>query len=295
MASSSATDHVSANRPLAVVLVSGGMDSCVCAALAARDYEPAFLHVDYGQRTEARERQAFEAIANHYGVRRRLQIHSGVFRQIGGSALTDESLPVPIGGLPQDRPQESVPRAGDLSEGSLRESSLREAGSREDAHREGGLPAEGARKGDPREHGPREDVRRGDEIPITYVPFRNAHFLSAAVSWAEVIGATRIIIGAVEQDSSGYPDCRPRYYEVFNELIAVGTKEGTIRVETPLIAMNKAEIIRLGTKLGAPLELSWSCYQNSEQACGLCDSCRLRLRAFEQAGLPDPLPYAIKR
>lgn len=227
------SDHQS-RRPRAIVLLSGGMDSCVCAALAVRDYDAAFLHVDYGQRTEARERRSFEAMAEFFGVTQRLVVRNEALRQIGGSALTDASLAVPETGVDEG------------------------------------------------------------QIPITYVPFRNAHFLSVAVSWAEVLGASRIVIGAVEQDSSGYPDCRAEYYEVFNRLIAVGTREVDIRVETPLIALKKAEIVRLGLELGAPFPLSWSCYQSSEQACGVCDSCRLRLRAFAQAGHTDPIPYRTR-
>ena len=215
-----------------VVLLSGGMDSCVCAAEAARMGGAAFLHVDYGQRTEARERQAFEAMAEHFQAARRMIARLEMLGQIGGSALTDASLAVPEQGL----------SAG---------------------------------------------------IPITYVPFRNAHFLAMAVSWAEVLGAARIMIGAVEPDSSGYPDCRPRYYEIFNQLIAAGTREGNIRIETPLIALTKEAIIRRGLELGAPFHLSWSCYQNSTEACGRCDSCRLRRRAFRQAGIADPIPYAV--
>ncbi len=218
------------SRPRAVVLLSGGMDSCVCAALAARAYQPAFLHVDYGQRTEARERSAFEAIARHYGVEQALTVRNDALAQIGGSALTDLRLAMPVEGLQPG-------------------------------------------------------------IPITYVPFRNAHFLAAAVSWAEVLGAAAVLIGAVEPDSSGYPDCRPEYYRIFNQLIAAGTAAGGIRVETPLIAMRKAEIVRLGIDLGAPFHLSWSCYQNSTAACGECDSCRLRLAAFAAAGATDPIPY----
>jgi 7-cyano-7-deazaguanine synthase len=131
----------------------------------------------------------------------------------------------------------------------------------------------------------------GARIPVTYVPFRNAHFLSAAVSWAEVLGAERIYIGAVQQDSSGYPDCRPEYYQAFNEVIRRGTKEGRIRIETPLIALRKFEIVRLGLELGAPFDLTWSCYSREDQACGTCDSCVLRRRAFAAAGAPDPIPY----
>ena len=131
----------------------------------------------------------------------------------------------------------------------------------------------------------------GTQIPVTYVPFRNAHFLSAAVSWAEVLGAERVYIGAVQQDSSGYPDCRPEYYQAFNEVIRRGTKEGKIRIETPVIAMRKVEIVKLGLELGAPFDLTWSCYSRDDQACGVCDSCALRLRAFAAAGVSDPVPY----
>jgi 7-cyano-7-deazaguanine synthase len=139
---------------------------------------------------------------------------------------------------------------------------------------------------------PAEEAAIGAEIPVTYVPFRNAHFLSAAVSWAEVVGAKKVFIGAVEQDSSGYPDCRPAYYEAFNELIRRGTKEGDIRVETPLIALRKSEIVRLGVELAAPFYVSWSCYSGEREACGVCESCVLRLRAFREAGAQDPIPYA---
>ena len=211
------------------------MDSCVTAAVAAQDYRLAALHSDYGQRTEARELQAFEAIADRLGVERRLRIDQRYMGSIGGSALTDFGVPVPDADLVA------------------------------------------ARQG---------------EIPATYVPFRNAHFLSAAVSWAETLGAAKLFIGAVEQDSSGYPDCRPGYYRVFNELIDVGTRPETkIEIETPLIGMTKTEIIRTGVELGAPLELTWSCYQAESIACGRCDSCVLRLKAFEAAGVEDPIPY----
>lgn len=220
-------------KPIAIVCLSGGMDSCVCLALAARDYDPAVLHFDYGQRTEAREREAFTAMADHYGVSRRLIVRTEFFRQIGGSALTDASLPVPESGV------------------------------------------------DP------------SVIPITYVPFRNAHFLAAGVSWAETLGADRVVMGAVAPDSSGYPDCRPEYYAAFSELLRVGTKSGRIRIETPLLHMGKADIVRLGLELHAPFPLSWSCYQNAGRACGRCDSCRLRRRAFRQAGASDPAAYAV--
>lgn len=222
-----------AQRERAVVLLSGGMDSCVCAALAARDSEAAAIHIDYGQRTEERERRAFDAICDRLGIDRRLLFRNPLFQAIGGSALTDDHIAVP------------------------------EAGT---------------------------DI--GHEIPVTYVPFRNANLLSAAVSWAEVLGATKIYIGAVEQDSSGYPDCRPAFYEAFNQAIRTGTKDGNIRVVTPLIGLRKAEIVRLGLELGAPFDLTWSCYSREDLACGVCDSCVLRLRAFEAAGARDLIPYA---
>src|SRR5579884_3017644 len=207
------------------------MDSCVCAALAARDYDPAALHISYGQRTEERERKSFLAICDRLGIGQRLLVGNEALRAIGGSALTDENIAVP------------------------------------------------------------ESHQIGKDIPVTYVPFRNAHFLSVAVSWAEVLGAEKILIGAVEQDSSGYPDCRPAYYEAFNQLIRQGTRNGNIEVLTPLIRLRKSEIVRLGLELGAPFDLTWSCYQDGNIACGVCESCVLRLRAFEAAGVPDPISY----
>jgi 7-cyano-7-deazaguanine synthase len=226
-------------RPRAVVCLSGGMDSCVCAALAARDYEVYAVHFSYGQRTEARELRSAEEVALIVGVKRLLRLKMDLFRQIGGSALTDHRIAVP--------------------EASADEATI------------------------------------GSEVPVTYVPFRNAHFLSAAVSWAEVLGARTVFIGAVEQDSSGYPDCRPAYYEAFNRLIEMGTKEGDIRVVTPLIEMRKSEIVRLGVELGAPFHVSWSCYSGETEACGSCESCVLRLRAFRDAGAVDPILYAAAR
>ena len=215
-----------------MVLLSGGMDSCVCAALAARDYSAAAVHVSYRQRTEARERRAFEGICHRLGIRERLVVRNEALAAIGGSALTDANIAVP------------------------------------------------------------ESHAIGADIPVTYVPFRNAHFLSVAVSWAEVIGAEKVFIGAVEQDSSGYPDCRPAYYHAFNEVIRLGTKEGTIEIVTPLIGMKKSGIVTLGLELGAPFDLTWSCYQREDRACGVCDSCVLRLRAFRAVGARDPIPYA---
>ena len=216
-----------------VVLLSGGMDSCVCAALAARDTDAAALHISYGQRTQERELQAFLAVCDRLGIHNRLVVRNESLRVIGGSALTDASIAVP------DAPPQNI----------------------------------------------------GEHVPVTYVPFRNAHFLAVAVSWAEVIGAESIYIGAVEQDSSGYPDCRPAYYDAYNEVVRTGTKAGTIRITTPLISLKKSRIIQLGLELKAPLDLTWSCYKREDRACGTCDSCVLRLRAFQEAGAADPIPY----
>ncbi|HEX6186045.1 MAG TPA: 7-cyano-7-deazaguanine synthase QueC [Pyrinomonadaceae bacterium] len=219
---------------LAVCLVSGGMDSCVTAAIAREENEGlAFLHASYGQLTEARERRAFEELADFYGVSHRLVISLEHLARIGGSSLTDPSMPVA----------------------------------------EADLNAQG--------------------IPTSYVPFRNAHLLAAATSWAEVLGAVRVYIGAVAEDSSGYPDCRPEFYEAFQRVIEVGTRPETrIEIRTPVIHLRKSEIIRRGVSLDAPLRLTWSCYRAEERACGACDSCALRLRAFREAGLADPIPYA---
>jgi 7-cyano-7-deazaguanine synthase len=222
---------VPATKPRAIVLLSGGMDSCVCATLAVREFETAAVHVSYGQRTEVRERHAFLAVCERLGIRERLMVKNEALRAIGGSALTDKKIAVP------------------------------------------------------------ESREIGADIPVTYVPFRNAHFLSVAVSWSEVLGAERVFIGAVEQDSSGYPDCRPAYYHAFNEVIKTGTKEGRIRIETPLIGMRKSQIVTRGLEIGAPFDLTWSCYSREDRACGVCDSCTLRLRAFREAGACDPLPY----
>jgi 7-cyano-7-deazaguanine synthase len=226
---------MNADKPKAVVLLSGGMDSCVTAAIAGRTHQIAVLHASYGQRTERRELESFHKLADHFQAFTRLAVRLDYFAAIGGSSLTDTRLAV---------------NDADLS---------------------------------------------SKDIPNTYVPFRNAHFLSIATSWAEVIGATKIFIGAVWEDSSGYPDCRPEYYEAFNRLIRLGTRPATnIAVETPLIYLTKREIVQSGYELGAPLELTWSCYRDSDRACGVCDSCALRLRAFQEAGLNDPIAYAAR-
>lgn len=220
---------------LAVCLVSGGMDSCVTAAIAREENdELAFLHISYGQRTEQRERRAFDEIADHYRTRLRLAVSIEHLSRIGGSSLTDQQIPVTSANL--------------------------------------GSPG----------------------IPSSYVPFRNSHFLSIAASWAEVIQASRIYIGAVAEDSSGYPDCRPEFYAAFQLVIDLGTKpQTTLEIRTPIIAMKKREIVLQGQSLRAPLELTWSCYQESDRACGTCDSCALRLRAFREAGVTDPIPYKL--
>jgi len=220
---------------LAVVLVSGGMDSCVTTAIASQKYSLAFLHLNYGQKTEKRELLAFSDIAKHYNVEHKLVVDARFFNEIGGSSLTDNSIPVS-----------------------------------------------------------NADFTNLD-IPTSYVPFRNANILSVAVSYAEVLGASKIFIGAVEEDSSGYPDCRLEFYNAFNKVIQIGTKpETNIQIETPLIHLKKSEIIQKGVELNAPLHLSWSCYQNNDVACGVCDSCALRLRGFEQAGVTDPIEYIVR-
>lgn len=210
------------------------MDSLVTIAIALENYKVAVLHIQYGQRTEQRELKSFNNICRYYSVNESLVSRLSALGDIGGSSITDKSIPVTKANL------------------------------------------------------------ESNEIPISYVPFRNAHFLSTAVSWAEVIGASAIFIGAVEEDSSGYPDCRREFYDAFEISVDIGTKPETkIEIITPLIFLNKSEIIKTGLGLNAPFELSWSCYQNSEKACGNCDSCVLRLRAFKNAGVQDPIPYEV--
>jgi len=232
-------------QPKAVVLLSGGMDSCVTAAMARETHELALVHASYGQRTERRERQSFDEIADFYAVKERLVVRLDHLAQIGGSALTDQRIAVP-----ERAPLEA------------------------------------------RHEGRSEAASASNEIPVTYVPFRNAHFLAVAVSWAEVIGASAVFIGAVAEDSSGYPDCRPEYYRVFQQLVREGTRPETrIAIVTPVIGMRKREIVLRGIELGAPLDRTWSCYQFDDEACGSCDSCRLRLKAFAEAGVTDPIAY----
>ena len=219
----------------AVVAVSGGMDSCVTAAIANLDYNIAFAHINYGQRTEQRELKAFNDIADFYNVKKRLVIDFTHLARIGGSSLTDKNIEV---------------TKADLT---------------------------------------------NKEIPSSYVPFRNANILSACVSWAEVLNASAVFIGAVFEDSSGYPDCRPDFFSAFEKMIDAGTKPSTkIKIETPIINFSKEEIVKKGIELGAPLHLTWSCYQNEDEACGVCDSCALRLRGFRMAGLEDPIKYKTR-
>jgi 7-cyano-7-deazaguanine synthase len=224
-----------AKNEIAVVAVSGGMDSCVTAAIADENYELAFAHINYGQRTEVRELKAFNDIADFYSVSKRLVVDFTHLSKIGGSSLTDKNIDVSI---------------ADLS---------------------------------------------NIEIPTSYVPFRNANILSACTSWAEVLNAKVIYIGAVYEDSSGYPDCRPEFFTAFNNVIRTGTKPSTeIKIETPVIHFSKAEIVKKGMALKAPLELTWSCYQNEDEACGICDSCALRLKGFQAAGYTDPIAYKLR-
>jgi 7-cyano-7-deazaguanine synthase len=223
-----------ANGITSIVLISGGMDSCVSAAIAREEAaDLAFLHISYGQRTETRERQAFHDIADFYGVNNRLDVSIEYLAKIGGSSLTDKTIEVTKADL------------------------------------------------------------KSNEIPTSYVPFRNANMLAIATSWAEVIKASAMYIGAVAEDSSGYPDCRPEFFEAFQQTINTGTKPGTrIEIRTPIIHLSKAEIVQKGIELNAPLNLTWSCYRSEEVACGTCDSCALRLRGFEHAGVEDPIQYA---
>ena len=225
----------------AIVLLSGGMDSLVTAAIANLEHTMSFLHLNYGQRTEGKELKAFNNIADFYKIDNRLIVDVSYLKEIGGSALTDETIEVPMRSSTQTIISNSK-----------------------------------------------------SQIPITYVPFRNAHLLSIATSWAEVIGASNIFIGAVEEDSSGYPDCRVIFYEAFQKVIKEGTKpETAIEIVTPLIEMKKSEIVKKGLELNAPFHLTWSCYKGLDLACGECESCLLRLKGFNEAGATDPLPYKL--
>ena len=224
-----------AKEKLAVVAVSGGMDSCVTAAIANQEYRLALVHINYGQRTEKRELKAFNDIADFYGAEKKIVIDFSHFAKIGGSSLTDSNIEV---------------TKADLD---------------------------------------------NKEIPTSYVPFRNSNILSSCVSYAEVVNASAVFIGAVYEDASGYPDCRPEFYSAFQQIVNIGTKpETNIKIETPIIHLTKSEIVKKGVELGAPLHLTWSCYQSEDEACGVCDSCAFRLRGFQQAGIEDPISYKVK-
>ena len=220
------------NKSLAVVAVSGGLDSAVATAIAAEKHELALMHISYGNKTQKRELEAFHAIADFYNLDKRFVADIDHLRKIGSSSLTDRNIPV------------------------------------EDY--------------DPNIQG----------IPPTYVPFRNANILSIAVSWGEAIGAGLIYVGMMEEDSAGYPDCTEDFINAFNNMMKVGTRpETNIELIAPLIHMTKGEVIKNGLELGAPLELTWSCYRNEEKACGKCESCVLRRRGYKELGIEDPIKY----
>ena len=220
------------NKSLAVVAVSGGLDSAVATAIAAEKHELALMHINYGNKTQKRELEAFHAIADFYNLDKRFVADIDHLRKIGNSSLTDRNIPV-------------------------------------------------------------EDYDQNIQgIPPTYVPFRNANILSIAVSWGEAIGAGLIYVGMMEEDSAGYPDCTEDFINAFNNMIKVGTRpETNIELIAPLIHMTKGEVIKNGLELGAPLELTWSCYRNEEEACGKCESCVLRLRGYNELGIEDPIKY----
>jgi len=229
-------------KDIAVIAVSGGLDSCITAAIAKRDFELAFAHFNYGQRTEKRELRAFNELADFFNVDKKLIIDISHLSKIGGSSLTDKNIEV----------------------------------SKADLSNKRNLPA-------------------GRQVPTSYVPFRNANILAACVSWAEVLKAKAVFIGAVQEDSSGYPDCRVDFFSAFEKMVQLGTKPTTsLEIKTPIINLTKEEIIKLGMELNAPLHLTWSCYKNEDKACGICDSCALRLRGFQAAGVEDPISYIEK-
>lgn len=224
-------------KELAIVLVSGGMDSALTAAYAAKKYELAFLHINYGQKTEKRELKAFSDIARYYNVKKKLIVDIRYLRDIGGSSLTDTHIKIEKANL-------------------------------------------------------RKSDSKSKDVPNSYVPFRNANILAIATSWAEVIGAKHIYIGAVEEDSSGYPDCRKDFFDAYNKMIEKGTKPSTkIKIETPIINLSKKDIVLKSVKMKSPVHLTWSCYKSNTEACGECDSCALRLRGFQLAKVEDPIPY----
>jgi 7-cyano-7-deazaguanine synthase len=225
----------SSEKDIAVIAVSGGLDSCVTAAIAKQEFELAFAHFNYRQRTEKRELKAFNDLADFFNVDKKLIVDISHLSEIGGSSLTDKKIEV--------------------------------------------SPADLLSK----------------EIPNSYVPFRNANILAACVSWAEVLKAKAVFIGAVQEDSSGYPDCRADFFSAFEKMVQLGTKPSTsLEIKTPIINLTKKEIIKLGMELKAPFHLTWSCYKSEDKACGVCDSCALRLQGFKQAGFEDNILYDVK-
>lgn len=218
----------------AICIISGGMDSAVAAKIAKDDgYEIVAVHFNYGQRTEAKELEAFRSVSDSIGTIQKYEIDLPFFVSVGASALTDKSIAVPTGGIEEG-------------------------------------------------------------VPVTYVPFRNGIFLSIATAIAEKEGATSIVIGAVEEDSSGYPDCTESFLNSFGKTANEGTKKDTnIKIFAPLLHKRKKEIVFEGLKRGVDLSKTWSCYQNEAIACGVCDSCRLRLKGFEEASEKDNIPYHV--
>ena len=224
------------NRKKAIVLVSGGLDSATCLAIAkAQGYECYAISFEYGQRSRS-ELQAAKEIVTAAGIVEH-KIFSLQIGELGSSALTDAHIRVP------------------------------------------------------------EEESEG--IPITYVPARNTVFLSYALAWAEVLKVEAIFMGLNARDYSGYPDCRPEYVAAFQQLINLATKRsvegGIIKLETPLIDLNKSEIIKIGLRLGVDYGNTVSCYQADElgRACGRCDSCRFRHKGFVDAGVDDPTRYQL--
>jgi 7-cyano-7-deazaguanine synthase len=220
------------NTKKAICVMSGGMDSTLSAYMKKNEgYEIIGVHFNYNQRTKKKELECFHKICEDLEVKKKYVLDLDFFKQLGASALTDESIEVPVNGVE-------------------------------------------------------------DGIPITYVPFRNGIFLSMAAAIAEKEGASIISIGVVEEDSSGYPDCRFNYIKSMQESINLGTKDETnITIDMPLVKLKKSQIVQKALELNVPLILTWSCYKDNDEACGVCDSCRLRLNGFKLAGVSDPIRY----
>ncbi|WP_373189171.1 7-cyano-7-deazaguanine synthase QueC [Halolamina sp.] len=236
MSQESTTDSAvqSADRPTAVILASGGMDSATAAAVARdRGYDLAFLHTSYGQKTEGKEYDCAREQAEAFEVREFFHAETSHLSNIGGSSLTD--------------PKQAV---GDAD-------------------------------------------TESDEVPDSYVPFRNANLLSMATSYAEATGSEAIFVGAHSEDFSGYPDCRPVFFEAFQQVVDGGTEDSTdIDIEAPFVEWSKTDIAEKGLELGVPYESTWSCYREEGPACGTCDACAYRLQAFQRLGEHDPIEYA---